>query len=146
MNPLKMNGLEIIESIKEGKLPEPTMAVTIPMKIVSAEKGSVEFEARAGDGHLNPMGGVHGGFAATALDSATGASVHTMLAPGESYGTVDLSIKMLRPVPRDKALLAKGKVIHMSRRVGISEATLKDSEGKLYGHATSTCMILRSKN
>ena len=79
------------------------------------------------------MGGVHGGFAATVLDSATGAAVHTMLDPGESYSTIDLNVKMLRPVPRGIELRAKGKVIHMSRRLGISDATLTDDNGKIYG-------------
>ena len=86
------------------------------------------------------------GFAATVLDSATGAAVHTMLLPGESYGTIDLNVKMLKPVPKGVELRAKGKVIHLSRRLGISEATLKDHDGNLYAHATSTCMILRRKN
>ena len=69
-----------------------------------------------------------------------------MLGPGESYGTVDLNVKMLRPVPVGKALRARGTVIHMSRRLGISEATLTDGDGKIYGHALSTCMIIRKEN
>jgi len=68
-----------------------------------------------------------------------------MLDPGESYGTIDLNVKMLRPVPRGIELRAKGKVIHMSRRLGISDATLTDNDGIIYAHATSTCMILRKE-
>jgi uncharacterized protein (TIGR00369 family) len=145
MDKQQLSGLEILEKFKDGIFPGPTMAVTIPMKIMAVDKGSIEFKAVASDKHLNPMGGVHGGFAATVLDSATGTAVHTMLDPGESYGTIDLNVKMLRPVPRGIELRAKGKVIHMSRRLGISDATLTDDDGKIYAHATSTCMILRKE-
>jgi uncharacterized protein (TIGR00369 family) len=141
----KLNGLELLKRVKDGIFPHPTMAATIPMKIISVEKGTIEFKAVASDRHLNPMGGVHGGFAATVLDSVTGCAVHSMLAAGEEYSTVDLNIKMLRPVPRGKELRAKGKVIHMSKRLGISEAELTDDEGRIYAHATSTCMIFPNK-
>ena len=141
----KLNGLELLKKVKDGIFPHPTMAATIPMKIISVEKGTIEFKAVASDRHLNPMGGVHGGFAATVLDSVTGCAVHSMLAAGEEYGTVDLNIKMLRPLPRGKELRAKGKVIHMSKRLGISEAELTDDEGRIYAHATSTCMIFPNK-
>ncbi len=141
-----ISGFEAVKGIQEGLYPEPSMALTIPMKLTAVEKGAVEFTVTADHRHLNPMGGVHGGFAATALDSATGAAVHTMLEPGESYGTVDLNVKMLKPVSQDKALYARGKVLHMSKRLGISEATLVDGDGKIYAHATCTCMILRSES
>ena len=143
MQPELLNGFETMKKFKEGLFPEFSMAVTIPMKIIEVEKGRITFKAAASDKHLNPLGGVHGGFAATVLDSATGAAVHTMLAPGESYATVDLNVKMLRPISREKELRAIGRVIHMSKRLGISEATLVDNEGNIYAHATSTCMILR---
>ena len=141
----QLSGLEILEKFKDSIFPAPTMTVIIPMKIIAVEKGSVEFKAVANENHLNPMGGVHGGFAATVLDSATGTAVHTMLDHGESYGTIDLNVKMLRPVPQGKELHAKGKVIYMSKRLGISDATLTDDDGKIYAHATSTCMILRKE-
>jgi len=146
MDTQKMSGFETLEKFKDGVFPHPTMATTIPMKIMEVKKGFVEFRAVANNMHLNPMGGVHGGFAATVLDSATGSAVHTLLLHGESYGTVDLNVKMLKPVPQGIELRARGKVIHLSRRLGISEATLADDDGNIYAHATSTCMILRKKN
>ena len=78
MNAKQMSGLQILEKFRDGIFPHPTMATTIPMKIIAVEKGSIEFRAEASEKHLNPMGGVHGGFAATVLDSATGSAVHTM--------------------------------------------------------------------
>ena len=90
------------------------------------------------------MGGVHGGFAATVLDSVTGCAVHSLLESGVAYSTVDLNVKMVRPVPLDRELTAIGKIIHMSGRLAISEGRLQDGDGKILAHATATCMILRS--
>ena len=75
MDKQQLSGLEILEKFRDSIFPAPTMAVTIPMNIMAVDKGSIEFKAVANDNHLNPMGGVHGGFAATVLDSATGTAV-----------------------------------------------------------------------
>ena len=73
----------------------------------------------------------------------TGCAVHTVLEAGVGYATVDLNVKMLKAVPRGVPLIAEGKVIFVSRSLGISEGTLKDAGGNLYAHATATCLILR---
>lgn len=99
--------------------------------------------ARADNRHLNPLGGVHGGFAATVLDSVTGCAVHTMLEAGVGYGTVDLHIKMLRPVPRDVDLIAEGRVFHLSRNLGVPEGTLKTLDDKIIAQGSATCLIQR---
>lgn len=138
-----LSGLELLLSMVDGKINMPPMAQTIPMTIISVAPGSVVFTATAGQQHLNPMGEVHGGFAATVLDSVTGCAVHSFLEAGVGYATVDLNVKMVRPVPRDRELTAVGKVIHMSGRLAISEGRLQDGEGKILAHATATCMILR---
>jgi uncharacterized protein (TIGR00369 family) len=138
-----LSGLGFLQSIVDGKAPMPTMAETIPMDIAAVTPGSVRFVATAGKQHLNPMGGVHGGFAATVLDSVTGCAVHSLLDPGIGYATVDLNIKMVKPVPQDRELTAIGTVIHMSSRLAVSEGRLEDGDGKLLAHATATCMILR---
>ena len=143
MNIEKMTGMEIMQAILRGELPHPTMSESIPMKVMLVEKGKVVFNAIANDKHLNPQGGVHGGFAATVLDSVTGCAVHTLLGAGVAYGTIDLNIKMLRPVPRDENLIAEGLVINLSKSLGVSEGTLKSEEGKLYATSTSTCMIIK---
>ena len=126
-----------------GELPRASITTTIPMTFVKIEAGSVLFHAFADDSHLNPMGGVHGGFAATVLDSVTGCAVHTMLNAGVGYGTIDLNIKMIRPVPKNEKLIAEGKVINLSKSLGISEGTLKSLNGKLLATATATCMIIK---
>ncbi|MFI7983472.1 PaaI family thioesterase, partial [Acinetobacter baumannii] len=84
-----------------------------------------------------------GGFAATVLDSVTGCAVHTMLPAGVGYGTIDLNVKMCRPLPQNQVLIATGKVINLSKNLGISEGKITDEEGKLYAYATATCMIIR---
>ena len=140
------SGLELLTSLIEGRIPAPPMANTIPMTIISASSGSVRFTAWAGNQHLNPMGGVHGGFAATVLDTVTACAVHSMLEPGISYVTTDLSIKMVKPVPKEQTLTATGKLLHISGRLAVSEGMLKDDAGTLLAHATATCMILKDKN
>lgn len=143
MNLETMSGLEILQAIIAGEITHPTIATTVPMKFVEAEAGRVLFHATATDDHMNPMGGTHGGFAATVLDSVTGCAVHSMLEANIPYGTIELNVKMLRPIPRDTTLYAEGKVLNLSRSLGVSEGTLKDGSGKLYALASCTCMIMR---
>jgi len=138
-----LSGFELMQAMVDGRIPMPSIAGVIPMRGVAVERGRIVFEAQADERHLNPLGGVHGGFAATVLDSVTGCAVHTMLEPGVGYGTVDLNVKMVKAVPRDVPLIAEGKVISVSRSLGVAEGTLKDAEGNLYAHATATCLIIR---
>lgn len=143
MNFNNMTGLEIMQAVKTGLLPPPSIARTIPMEFVEIEHGRIVFSAIADERHTNPMGGVHGGFAATVLDSVTGCATHTLLNPGEGYGTTDLTIKMCRPMPFNKKLIAEAKVINSGKNLVISEGYLRDENGRLYAYATSTNMIIR---
>lgn len=143
MNPKEMTGLEIMLAFAQGHFPRPPITETMPMDMVEIEHGHVVFHATANQTHANPMGGVHGGFAATVLDSVTGCATHTVLAAGEGYGTTDLNVKMCRPVPFNKKLIAEGKVINTGRNLVISEGYLRDEDGKIYAFGTATCMIVR---
>jgi uncharacterized protein (TIGR00369 family) len=138
-----LSGLQILQAIIDGKHPHPGIAGSVPMVFREVEAGRVLFEARANETHLNPMDGTHGGFAATVLDSVTGCAIHSLLEAGVAFETIELNVKMMRPVPQQVKLLAEGKVINMSRSLGVSEGWLRDTEGKLLAHATSTCMIKR---
>ena len=142
----EMTGLEIMQAFAQGLFPAPGIAKTMPMQPVEVEHGRIVFEAIADERHTNPLGGVHGGFAATVLDSVTGCATHTVLAAGEAYGTTDLAIKMCRPMPFNQKLIAEGKVINMGKNLVISEGYLRDENGKLYAHATATNMIIRAKS
>ncbi|EYS63755.1 hypothetical protein K004_1301 [Acinetobacter baumannii 16553_8] len=142
-NPMKMTALDFLKAMIEGHIPPASISKTIPMQPTEISEGSVTFKAQADHNHLNPLGGVHGGFAATVLDSVTGCAVHTMLPAGVGYGTIDLNVKMCRPLPQNQVLIATGKVINLSKNLGISEGKITDEEGKLYAYATATCMIIR---
>lgn len=139
----EMTGLELMQAFAQGLFPRPGISNVMPMEVESIEHGRVVFTATANQTHTNPMGGVHGGFAATVLDTVTGCATHTVLPAGESYGTTDLNIKMCRPLPFDQVLFAEGKVINAGRNLVISEGTIRDEAGKIYAHATATCMIIR---
>lgn len=145
MDRAAMTGLELMQAMLDGRIPPPGISLTVPMHGVSVASGIVVFSARADERHLNPLGAVHGGFAATVMDTVTGCAVHTLLGAGEGFGTIDLNVKMMRPVPRDVDLVAEGKVINLSRSLAVSEGTLKDAGGKLYAHATATCMLTRGR-
>ena len=139
----KMSGLELMQAFCDGQLKGATISATMGLRPVEVSAGRAVFEATPDERHLNPMGGVHGGFACTVLDSVTGCAVHTMLEAGVGYGTIDLAVKMLRPLKVGQTYRAEGRVLNMSSRLGVSEGSLLDSEGKLVAHATCTCMILR---
>lgn len=144
MNPKEMTGLQLLQAMCDGTIPAASISETIPMQPYEVSEGSIHFKAKADHRHLNPLGGVHGGFAATVLDSVTGCAVHSMLEAGVGYGTIDLNIKMCRPIPQNIELTAIGTVINLSKNLGISEGKIIDENGKLYAHATATCMIIRA--
>ena len=143
MDKKEHSGLELLKLCASGELPHPPMAETIPMVMVDIDEGKVRFRVRASAAHYNPLGMVHGGFAATVLDSVTGCAVHTMLEPGVPYATIDLNIKFVSQIPVDTDLWADARVINISKRLGIAEGTIKDEAGKLYAHGTASCMIKR---
>jgi len=146
MKPREMSGLELLRAAADGRIPPASMAATIPTSLVQIDPGYVKMRARADGRHLNPMGGVHGGFAASVLDSVTGCAVHTMLEAGVGYGTIDLHVKMLRPVPCDQDLVGEARAVHVSRNIATSEGTLKTPDGKLLATATATCFLKRGQD
>ena len=140
-----MTGLEAIQLMIEGKTPPPSISVTMNMEVASASIEAVKFTAVATDEHLNPSGNVHGGFSATVLDSVTGCIVMANLEDVEiPYATLDLSVKMLRPVPINEPVYAIGKIINLSKRTAVSEGHLyTQNDNKLLAHATAVCIISR---
>ena len=139
----ELSGLELLRECAAGKRPHPPMAETIPMKMVEINEGEVRFLVRAGSPHINPLGIVHGGFAATVLDSVTGCAVHTLLDAGVPYATIDLNVKFTKQIPIDTDLWAVGKVINISKKLGIAEGEIRDNDGNLYAHATASCLVKR---
>jgi uncharacterized protein (TIGR00369 family) len=139
-----MAGLEYLEAITAGELPPPPIAVLLRMQPVELEPGRAVFEGEPGEEHYNPIGVVHGGYAATLLDSALGCAVQTTLEAGVAYTTLSLEVKFLRPLTSEtRRVRAEAEIVHRGRRQATAEARLTDVEtGKLLAHATSTCLIL----
>lgn len=137
------SGLEQMQAFVSGGGRMASISQTMAMRPTEVARGFVVFEATPDERHLNPLGGVHGGYACTVLDSVTGCAVHTMLEGGATYGTIDLAVKMLRPLKVGQTYRAEGRVLNLSTRLGVSEGSILDADGKLVAHATCTCLITR---
>ena len=139
---LALDGLAQLQAMVEGTMPPPPIMATLGFTDFRPEPGRVVVEMPAAEFHYNPLGGVHGGVISTLLDTAAACAVHTTLAPGELYTSLDLTVKFLRPVTVDSGVLTcEGTVIQRGRRTALAQAQLTDERGKLVAHATSSCMI-----
>ena len=142
---LALSGLDFLRAIRDGRLPHPPIAETVDFRLVEVEPGFVAWEATAKDSYRNPLGGIHGGWIATLLDSCMGCAAHTTLAAGVPYTTIDLKLTYVRGVtPEAGPLRAEGRVVHGGRRVISTEGKLVDRSGKLYAHGVSTLMVLEA--
>jgi len=141
---VELDGLQQLQAMRDGGLPRPPIMDTLGVTDLRPEPGRVVVEMPAAAFHYNPLGTVHGGVLSTMLDTAAACAVHTTLAVGEQYTSVDLTVKFLRPVTVDSGLLTcEGTVIQRGRRTALAQAQLTDQAGRLVAHATSTCMIMR---
>ncbi|KAB2877328.1 MAG: PaaI family thioesterase [Pseudorhodoplanes sp.] len=144
---LAHDGLGFLRGIIDGRLPVPPMADTLGFRLIAVDKGRAVFEGLPQARHYNPIGVVHGGLAMTLLDSALGCAVHSTLDRGETYTTLEIKVNLVRPITKDTGpVRAEGRIIHRGRSVGTSEGDIKDAGGKLYAHATTTCMIFPAKS
>ena len=139
----EMAGLDYMRALVAGELPAPPIAITMNMAPTELEEGRVVFAGVPGEEHYNPIGVVHGGYAATILDSVLGCAVHTTLPLGVGYTSLGLEVKYLRPITRDTGRVrCEGTVVHRGRRQASAEARLMAEEsGKLLATGTSTLMI-----
>jgi uncharacterized protein (TIGR00369 family) len=127
-------------------LPYAPIAETLDFFLVQASKGEAVFQGTPQFAHLNPMGTVHGGWYATLLDSAVGCAVQTMLEAGQGYTTAELSVNLVRGAKLDGGpLRAIGKVLHCGRQLATAEGRIVDAEGRLYAHATTTCLVFAAR-
>jgi uncharacterized protein (TIGR00369 family) len=121
----------------------PGIAVSLDFALVEVERGHAVFEGTPGLHAYNPIGMVHGGYAATLLDSACGCAVHASLTGTQTYTTLELKVAFHKAMTTSTGpVRAVGRVISLGRRVAFSEATLTDAAGKLYASATSTLLII----
>jgi uncharacterized protein (TIGR00369 family) len=140
----ELSGLDFLRKLISGELPRAPISATLGFNLVEAEKGLVVFCGTPSFEHYNPLGGVHGGYTATLLDSCMACAVHTTLDAGFAYTTVEIKINYVRAINDKSGLLrAEGKVIHAGRQIATAEGRLVDANGKLYAHGTTTCMIFK---
>ena len=137
-----MSGIEQLRAMGEGLLPPAPIAATLGLENFDGEVGAFSVELVPQERHYNPLGSVHGGVLSTMLDTAAACSVHSTLAAGEAYTSLDLTVKFLRPATvASGRLRAEGRVLQRGRRTALAEAQVWDEAGKLVAHATSSCMI-----
>jgi uncharacterized protein (TIGR00369 family) len=138
-----MAGIDFLRAIRDGRLPAPPIAQLMGFRLAEVEPGHAVFEVTPGEQHYNPIGVVHGGLAMTLLDSAMGVCIHTRLPPGTGYTTLEAKTNLVRAITSQTGKLrAIGKVVHLGSRVATAEGRLEDAAGKLYAHATTTCIVL----
>lgn len=138
----EMTGLEFVQGLADGTLPLNTIAETLGYDVVEAASGRVVVAIVPNGSHLNPSGTVHGGLAATLLDSCMGLAIQTTLAKGLAQTTVEFKISLLRPITPETGLIrAEGLVLNAGRRVGTAEGRITDRNGRLLAHGTTTCLI-----
>ena len=136
-------GIDFLRAMRDGDLPPPPIAMLLGFRLTEVEPGHVVFECTPGEQHYNPIGVVHGGLAMTLLDSAMGCCVQTRTPAGGGYTTLEAKTNLVRAIT-DKTgrLRAIGKLIHMGSRIATAEGRLEDAAGKLFAHATTTCIVL----
>jgi uncharacterized protein (TIGR00369 family) len=137
-----MSGAQLFQAIHRGELPSIWIGETLNFVPIEITDEQAVFQGQPQTAHLNPLGSIHGGWYCTLLDSALGCCIHQRLPAGKGYTTLELKVNMTRALsPKVERVRAIGKVIHLGGQVATSEASLVGPDGKLYGHATSTCLV-----
>src|SRR5258708_5740603 len=141
---MQMSGLEFVQGLVDGTLPLNTLARTLGYDVTEAASGRIVVTAEPRDIHLNPAGTVHGGFAATLLDSCMGLAVQSTLEQGVGQTTLEFKVSLVRPItPETGVIRAEGVVLSRGRRVGTAEGRITDGKGRLLAHGTTTCLIFQ---
>jgi uncharacterized protein (TIGR00369 family) len=137
-----MPGVEFVRAIFSGKLPAPPIMQTVEPFDSTADPGVVVMHSIPGFRHYNPIGSVHGGYAAILLDSAMGLAVHSMLPAGSGYTTLEFKISFIRGMTSDTGVVrSEGRTLNVGRRTATAEARITDAKGRLLAHATTTCLV-----
>lgn len=137
-----MAGVDFLRSVCDKQIEAAPLGQCLNFQLVEVEVGRVVFAIKPAEYHYNPIGTVHGGVLATLCDSAMGATVHSTLQKGEAYTSLEIKVNFLRPVTVDSGMLrCEGKLISRGSRIAVVTAQLIDETGKLYAHASSTCLI-----
>ncbi len=139
-------GLQIFEAWLAGEMPAPHIGKTMDFFLVEVAHGRAVFQGTPQQKHYNPIGSVHGGWYATLLDSALGCAVHSSLPAERAYTTAEFSINIVRAATAQTGpLRAMGQVIHSGRQMATAEGRIVGPDGKLYAHATTTCLVFEPR-
>jgi uncharacterized protein (TIGR00369 family) len=139
-----LTGLEFLKKVASGELPRPPISALMNFGLTELEEGRAVFTVEPAEYHYNPIGVVHGGLAATLLDSAMGCAVHSTLPAGAGYTTLEIKVNYVRALTAETgAVRCEARVIHVGGRTATAEGKVLDAAGKLYAHATTTCIIFR---
>jgi uncharacterized protein (TIGR00369 family) len=137
-----MAGIDFVRAIFAGKLPAPPIMQAVQPFDSTAEPGVVVMHSIPGFRHYNPIGSVHGGYAATLLDSVMGLAVHTALPAGTGYTTLEFKISFIKGMTKDTGpVRTEGRTLNVGRRAATAEARMTDAKGRLLAHATTTCLV-----
>ena len=140
------SGLDALRAVRDGQLPAPAMGRLMNIRLTEVERGRIVFEVTPEEYHYNPMGIVHGGLAATLLDSAMGCSVHSCLEAGDRYTTLEIKVTYLKAATVESGpLRGIAEIVSIGRTVAVAEARMVDAHDVIYAHATSTCLIKRKE-
>src|SRR5918998_207440 len=139
-----LSGLEYLRKIVAGELPRPPISALMNFGISELEEGRAVFTVEPAEYHYNPIGVVHGGLAATLLDSAMGCAVHSTLPAGAGYTTLEIKVNYVRAMTSETGeVRCEARVVHVGGRTATAEGRVTDAAGKLYAHGTTTCIIFR---
>jgi uncharacterized protein (TIGR00369 family) len=141
----RKSGLEMLQAMLRGELPFPHIADTLDFSLIEVDAGRAVFQGTPQVKHYNPMGTVHGGWYATLLDSALGCAVHSSLPAGRAYTTVEIGVNIVRAASHQSGpLRAVANVLHSGRQLATAEGRIVGPDGKLYAHATTTCLVFEA--
>ncbi len=139
-----LSGLEYLRKIASGELPRPPFGALLDFGLSELEEGRAVFTVEPAEYHYNPIGVVHGGLAATLLDSAMGCAVHSTLPAGVGYTTLEIKVNYVRALTAETGeVRCEARAIHIGGRTATAEGRVVDADGKLYAHGTTTCLIFR---
>jgi uncharacterized protein (TIGR00369 family) len=140
------SGLELVAGLADGSIRRPSMAETLPFTLLPPEKGKIRLQATPDPRFCNLTNTIHGGWIMTMLDTAMSLAAQTTLSPGETCPSHETTAKFVRPIFVDSGVMhVIGQVVSRGRTVITLEGRIKDAEGRLYAHGTSTCLIVSRK-
>jgi uncharacterized protein (TIGR00369 family) len=140
----RLSGLEYMQKLVAGEIPVSGMSELMGFRLIEVDRGQAVIAIIPEAQHFNGLGIVHGGLAATLLDSALGVAINSMMTAGRIFTTVEMKVNYVRPIRGETGeLRCKAKVIHVGGRMATAEGRVEDLQGTLYAHGTATCMLFR---